>query len=137
MPRARIHHGARIVTDIPMLPGYIFLCVDDAERSELKRQEERFVQIELQRDAYWENVLIRELNALRQCEALSREVPILVNPDIKTGDKVLITSGSLKGLETDVVRRDDGNNVIIVNITILNQHIEYPVSPEILKRITQ
>jgi len=135
--RARLHHGVRVVSMVPMIAGYVFLCLDDEERSELKRVEEKFVQIELLRDPYDEKILITELNALHQCELLAREAPVLVNPGIQRGDKVLITSGPLKGLETDVLRRKDGSDdVIIVNLTLLNTRVEYPVSAEILKLIT-
>ena len=46
-----------------------------------------------------------------------------------------IASGPLKGLETDVIRREDGNDSIIVNITILEQHVEYSVSMGELKKM--
>jgi hypothetical protein len=46
-----------------------------------------------------------------------------------------IASGPLKGLETDVIRRDDGNDSIIVNISILEQHVEYSVSAGELKKM--
>jgi len=137
MPRVRLHHGTKVVSQVPMIAGYVFLCLDDEERSELKRVEEKFVQIELLRDPHSEKVLIAELNALRQCELLAREAPVLVNPGIQKGDRVLITSGPLKGLETDVLRREDGSDdVIIVNLTLLNTRVEYPVSAEMLKLIT-
>lgn len=136
IPKARMHHSTKIITEIPMIPGYIFLCIDDVERQNLKRQEAKFVQIELLREEYYENILIQELNSLRQCELLARQEPIRINPDIITGDKVLVTSGALAGLVTDVVKRDDKHDMIIVNITILNKHIEYPIAAETLKKIT-
>ena len=46
-----------------------------------------------------------------------------------------IASGPLKGLETDVIRRDDGHDSIIVNISILEQHVEYSVSMGELKKM--
>lgn len=36
---------------------------------------------------------------------------------------------------TDVIRRDDGNDSIIVNISILEQHVEYSVSAGELKKM--
>ncbi len=136
LPKARMAHSTKIVTQIPMIPGYIFLCADDPERTMIKRSEERIVQLELLRDRYQEEVLIRELNALRQMEQQAQESPVLVNPGIVSGTEVLITAGPLKGLKTTVITRDDTNNSIIVNITILNRHIEYPVSMAYLKEIT-
>ncbi len=137
LPKARIHHSTKIVSDIPMIPGYIFLCASDNERTELRRREKRLVTVELLRNECQENAFVAELNALRQCEILAREEPVLVNPDIVPGDEVLITSGHLQGLKTTVRARDNEQDVIIVNLTILNKHVEYPVSAQTLQKITE
>jgi len=137
MPRARLHHGTKVVSQVPMIAGYVFLCLNEDERAELKREEKRVVQIELLREAHCEKILIEELNALRQCELLALETPVLVNPGIRKGDRVLITSGTLKGLETEVLRRDgESGEAVIVNLPLLNTHVEYPISAEILEKIT-
>ncbi len=136
VPRARLHHGTKIITQMPMIPGYIFLALDDDERSELKRKEDHFVQIELIRDETLENILISELNALQKFEALAQTEKVLVQPGIQKGDKIRITEGSLKGMEAEVIRRNDEDNAIVINITVLNQSVEYPVSLEYLKKIT-
>ena len=83
-----------------------------------------------------EETLIQELNALRQFEILAQTEENLVNPGIKHGDKVLVTQGPLKCLETEVVRREDKKNAIVINITILKKTIEYPVSADKLRIIT-
>lgn len=136
LSKARIHHSTKIISEVPMVPGYIFLCAGSEERTELRRREERIVNIELLRDEWLEQMFINELNALRQCEQLAREEPVLVNPDIVAGDEVLITSGHLQGLKTTVCARDDKHDMIIVNLTVLNKHVAYPVSAETLKKIT-
>ena len=137
IPKARIHHSTRIITDIPMIPSYIFLCINDMQRSELLRQEKHIVHIELCRENVVEDQLIRDLNLVQRCEIIARNEPIIVNPEIVVGDQVIITKGELKGLETTVCRRDDEHNIIIINLTILNKHIEYPVSTEKLKKIAK
>lgn len=136
VPRARLHHGTKIITQVPLIAGYIFLSLNEDERNELKRMDDNFVQIELQRVELMENVLIEELNALHQIELLAQTEKVLVNPGIQKGDKVVITQGHLKNLETEVIRRDDETDSIIINLTILNKNIEYPVSAERLKKIT-
>ena len=136
VPQARLHHGSKVVTHIPMIPGYIFLAADDLERCDLKRSEKHIVQIELLREPHGEEVFISELNALRRFELLGQSEKVLINPGIQSGDKVLITGGPLKGLETIVVRREDDTDSIVVNLTILNRSIEYPVSAGELKKIT-
>ena len=134
--KARLHHGSRVVTALPMFPGYIFLAASDQERTELKKSEKEFVHIELLRTQSEEEQLIRELNALRQLEILAKSQEVLVNPGIQRGDKVVVTHGPLKGLETEVIRRDDTHNAIIVTVTILEKTVEYPVSADELKKLT-
>ncbi len=136
VPKARLHHGTKEVSQVPMIPGYIFLALSDAERTELKRKDDHIVQIELVREEVLENLLISELNSLQKFEALVQDEEVLVKPGIQQGDRILITDGSLKGMEAEVIRRDDDSNAIIVNITILNKSVEYPVSLEYLKKIT-
>jgi len=135
--KARLHHGTKVVTPVPMIPGYIFLAASDKERTDLKRSEKSFVQIELIRIPAEEETLIRELNALHQFEILAQTKEVLVNPGIQRGDKVTVTQGPLKGLETEVIRRDDTHNSIIINVTILERTVEYPVSADELKKITK
>ena len=134
--KARLHHGTKVVTALPMIPSYIFLAAGDQERTELKKTVKEFVHIELLRDPHEEDTLIRELNALHQFEILAQSEEVLVNPGIQHGDKVLVTQGPLKGLETEVIRREDQKNAIVINITILEKTVEYLVSADILKKIT-
>ena len=134
--KARLHHGTKVVTALPMIPSYIFLAAGDQERTELKKTVKEFVNIELLREPHEEDTLIRELNALHQFEILAQSEEVLVNPGIQRGDKVVVTSGPLKGLETEVVRRDDAHNAIIINISILEKTVEYPLSADELKKIT-
>ena len=134
--KARLHHGTKIVTPIPLIPGYIFLAADDLERTQLKKAEKEFVQIELVRQEYEEKKLIRELNILLEFERLLGGEEVRVNPGIQRGDKIVITQGPLKDLETEVIRREDSKNSIIVNITILEKTVEYLVSADMLRKIT-
>jgi transcriptional antiterminator NusG len=134
--KARLHHGSKVVSELPMIPGYIFLAASDLERNELKRTDKNFVNIDLLRIQMEEETLIRELNALHQFEILAQSEEVLVNPGIQRGDRIVVTQGPLKGLETEVIRRDDARNAIIVNVTILEKTVEYPVSADELKKIT-
>ena len=134
--KARLHHGTKIVSQLPMIPGYIFLAVGDLERSELKKHEKEIVQIELLREKAEEEKLIWELNALHRFEILAQTEEVHVNPGIQHGDKVIVTQGPLKGLETEVVRREDRKNAIVINISILEKNVEYLVPADELKKIT-
>jgi len=136
VPVATIHHYTKVVTHVPMIRGYVFFCLNEAEKSELLRQEERLVHAELLKNPAVEKTFLTELNELARCEELALKEPIRVNPGILPGDDVLVTSGPLAGLTTKVVRRNDARDSIIINISILNRYVEYPVSAETLKKIT-
>lgn len=135
VPKARMHHYTKIVTQVPMLASYVFLCVDDEERREIKKDIKEIVQIELLRENGTEEQFIRDLNVLKRCEELAKDRPVLVKPEIVAGDDVLVISGPLKGQQVKVLRRDDHTESIIINLTLLNTHIEYPISAEDLKKI--
>ena len=73
MAVGRMHHGTKVISPKPMLPGYIFLAVNDEERTELKKTDNNIIHIELLRSAAAENKLIEELNALRRFELLAQK----------------------------------------------------------------
>lgn len=125
-------HATKVISGIPMISGYVFLCMGRAEL----RREERMAHCELLRDAGQEETFIRELNILRRCEPLAREEPIAVNPDIVRDSEALAASSLLSGPKTTVISRDDEHEAIILKLTILNRHVEYPAPAEILKKIT-
>ena len=117
-----------------MLPGYIFLCISDEERRELKTVEKQIVQIELLREEHLEEEFINELNILKRCEALAQTLPVVINPEIVAGDKVTIISGPLQGLETTVESRSETSDKVIINLMMLNVNITCPISAENLKK---
>lgn len=132
--KARMHHSTKITTHHPMLPGYIFLCITDEERRELKTAEKQIVQIELLREEHLEEEFINELNILKRCEELAQTKPVVINPDIVAGDKVTIISGPLQGLETTVESRSSSSDKVIINLMMLNVNITCPISAENLKK---
>ena len=134
-PKARLHHNVKVVTDVPMIAGYIFLCTDLMTATELRTREKSIVRVSLQTEEASERTLIHELNVLQKCEALARTRPVFINPQIVAGDKVTVVSGPFKDLETDVVRRDDRHDAIIINLTMLGRHVEIPVSAADLRKI--
>ena len=88
------------------------------------------------REKIKEGLFLEELKVLKCCEALAKSGPVLINPEIVSGDAVEVTSGPLAGLTTQVIRRADETDSIIINLPILNLHVDYSVSAETLKKIT-
>ncbi len=137
VPHAYMVRSKKVITQIPMFPCYLFLQMNRERATELRYEEKQITRIDLQFDESREDVLIRELRELQRCELMAQNSPVYVNPGIRTGDKVVVTQGSLKGLVTDVIRRDDDNNLIIINVTMIDQHLEFPISADELKKITE
>lgn len=136
VPHAYMMHYTKVVTQIPMFPSYLFVCLGREDATDLRYANKQILKTQLLFDKEREDVFIRELQALQKVEELAKNKPILINPGIQKGDKILITKGELKGLETDVIHRDDNNNSIIINITILDKNIEYSVPAGDLKKLT-
>ncbi len=136
VPHAYMMHNTKIITRIPMFPSYLFLRMNREDATELRYKEKQIMRIDLQFNEQKENLLIEELKALQQCELMAQNIPVYINPGIRTGDKVMVKQGALKGLITDVIRRDDEHDLIIINVTMLDQHLEFPVSADLLKKIT-
>lgn len=137
VPSAHMMHYTKIITQVPMFPCYLFLCMNREDATVLRYREKQISRIDLQFDEAKESVLIEELKALQQCELLAQSSPVYINPGIQPGDKVLVKEGTLKGLVADVIRRDDHTDMIVINITMLNQRLEFPISAGELKRITE
>ncbi len=118
-------HSTRVVTRVPMFPGYLFLALGREEATDLRCRERRIRKVVLQFIPEAEMQLIEELNALKRMEMLAVNEPVQVNPGIVRGDRVEILSGPFSGVETDVLRRSDDRNMIVVNVSLLQQHVEF------------
>lgn len=136
IPHAYMMHYTKVITQIAMFPSYLFVCLGREDATDLRYANKQIIKTQLLFDEERETVLIRELQALQKCEELAKREPILINPGIQKGDKILITKGELKGLETEVIHRDDNHDSIIINITILDKNIEYSVPAGSLKKLT-
>ena len=70
-----------------------------------------------------EDSLLRDLKIVRECELLSSQHELIVNPQLQPGDTVTIKNGPFKKQEVVVIRRHDKSSVI-VNLEFLGRSIE-------------
>ncbi len=109
--RHRMTRGHRVVTPVPMFTGYVFLCLARQENWAVKTSG--LVAGVLNVTAETEPMLISDLNKVRIFERLSRSQEVEVRSDICEGRQVVITQGSLKGLQGMVVKRENRTTVIV------------------------
>ena len=116
------------VLHVPMFPGYVFVNVTPELRSEL-RYSRSVIRI-LDVDDRQEEVLIRELNLIREVEKFSEDAEIDVIDGIRRGRRVKFTGGAFAGWEGVVLSVDGKDGMVSVNITSIDTSVcmKYPVS---------
>ena len=104
-----------------MFPGYVFACPNLEEETVIRRNKtvwnlKKLTELE-------EETLLKDLQAVRRCEKQSAECKLVVNPGLHPGDMVRIKSGTLKGQEAIVVRREN-ELTISINLFFFGRHIQ-------------
>ena len=113
-------------TEIPLFPGYVFLCGGP---------EDRLAALKTNRIA---NVLdVADQKQLKYdlhhiSRAVQGDEPIDLYPGLRTGCRCRVTSGSLSGLEGVVIRRR-GLWRVYVGIDFLGQSAELEIDPAMLE----
>lgn len=125
--KMRIHHRGKVFTEIPMFPSYVFLCPDNTEIPDIKRQNE-VVTVNIVPPPL-EDDFIRELNLVRKFELFSQDRITFVNPEIQSGETVMVKNGPLKNNKVVVIPRADEVSVI-VNLRFLRRSCECKISIE-------
>ena len=119
--KVEIHNRSKRITLLPMFPGYVFACPNLEEETIIRRNKAVW---NLKKLTVWEEeTLLRDLQVVRRCEKQSAECKLVVNPELHPGDTVRIKSGTLKGQDAIVVRRENELTVII-NLLFFNRHIQ-------------
>lgn len=119
---------------VPMFPGYIFCCLNDEKFKTITRQSSFACRIQV--DEFDERQLIGELNDIRRFEELTKELEVMINPDITKGSKVTVVNGPLKGLQGIVEHRKD-KIIISVNIDILGQSVSAEINASDLEPVEE
>jgi transcriptional antiterminator RfaH len=122
-------YGGRIKRiEIPLFPGYVFLC---------GTPEDRLIALKTNRIA---NVLeVPDQEQLKHdlhhiCKAVAGDQPIDLYPGLRTGARCRVTSGSLAGLEGVVIRRR-GPWRVYVGVDFLGQSAELEIDASLLEMI--
>jgi transcriptional antiterminator RfaH len=118
--RAKRYQRRTVETFLPMFPGYVFARLEPDDKGILY-QSNRIAAI-LPVSETEEPRLISELRSIQILEQASLEEQLMVNPELKTGDVVLITAGPLQGT-CGIVEQRRNTTRVTVNVEILGQSV--------------
>ena len=119
--KVETHNRSKRITLLPMFPGYVFACPNLEEETLIRRNKAVW---NLKKLTVWEEKnLLRDLQVVRKCEKQSAACKLVVNPELHPGDMVRIKSGSLRGQDAIVVRREN-EVMVVINLFFFNRHIQ-------------
>lgn len=124
----RIYGGKRRRVEIPLFPGYLFMCGDRMDREAALRTN-RVAQI---LDVADQARLRGDLQQIHR--VVTSEETVDFYPRLKRGTRCLVVSGSLQGLEGVVIRRK-GPWRVFVGVEFLGQSAELEIDPTFLSII--
>lgn len=111
LPHSRVTRGHRIDTQIPMFPGYVFLCLNRLQNWQIKASNLILRILQVTEES--EPRLIEDLNIIRKFEKLSRTQPVSVRADLIPGKRVIIAHGDFKGIEGIIVKKRNRTEFIV------------------------
>ncbi len=126
----RLYGGKRRRVEIPLFPGYLFMCGSRADREAALRTN-RIAQI---LDVADQNGLRTDLQHIHQ--VVTSEETVDFYPRLKRGVRCRVVSGTLQGLEGVVIRRK-GPWRVFVGVAFLGQSAELEIDPTFLSIIEE
>lgn len=112
---------------LPMFPGYYFACPSYEEET-LIRRDKCVWNLKVLSEPEEES-LLKDLKIVRECELLSQDHKLIVNPGLYEGQVVRLKRGPFKDQEVMVVRREDASR-IVVNLNFLGRNITIPCNAD-------
>jgi len=121
----RMYGGKRRRVEIPLFPGYVFLCGTQADRETALRTHRVAQVLEV-----GDQARLRE--DLRQIHrVVTSDEPVDLYPRLRRGTKCRVVGGTLNGLEGVVIRRR-GPWRVYVGVEFLGQSAELEIDPACL-----
>lgn len=127
----RVHnYGARERRyEVPMFTGYVFAKIMREDQRWFRQNHNVANVIEVEN----EDRLLEPLRAI--ATALSAGTPMEVLPTLRPGQRIRVTGGSMKGLETDIVEIN-GENRIVIHVEMIQQSVALEIDPAYVKPLT-
>lgn len=123
--RTRIYEGRKRIYSSPLFPGYVFALLDKAGCGLLRGNDNVANVLEVLDQA----ALVTQLEQIRR--ALDTKGAVELLPEFKTGMKVQIKHGPMKGAE-GFIERMKSQTRIILNVDFIKQSIALEVDTDSL-----
>ncbi|MEA2013170.1 MAG: transcription termination/antitermination NusG family protein [Verrucomicrobiota bacterium] len=107
-------------TFLPLFPGYLFIQISP-ETKTLAMHSHKIVYF-ISPDQEAELQLIDELNAIQKLQNAQDAGEMVLRPEIKEGNTVILSTGPFAGLSGIVTRRDNKQKITI-NIELIGQSV--------------
>ena len=122
----RTYAGRIHSVDIPLFPGYVFLCGSEEDR-QLALRTNRIASVLTVADQDRLRTDLRQI-----CRIIQSDVPMDLYPRLRKGARCRVTAGTLVGLEGIVLRRR-GLWRVYVAVEFLGQSAELEIDPNSLE----
>jgi transcription antitermination factor NusG len=127
MEKTVVRAGRRLVSHVPLFPGYVFFRGDDAARRTTLRSNVVAKLIEVEQQVLLEHELLQ----IRRLQLAGASlVPV---EEFTAGDAVRITGGAFAGYEGSVVRTARGER-LLVSLTLLRKAVAVEFTRKVLQR---
>ncbi len=126
--RPRVYGGRRLTVELPLFPGYVFLC-GDAGACDAAWQTRRVSKILRVHDQQGLRTELRQVQRLVESDETAELYPALV-----AGRRCRVVSGSLRGIEGVVIRRRRASRLYVA-VTILGQSAVVEIDGSLLEAI--
>lgn len=122
----RIYPSKKVVFEIPLFSGYLFARFTPRERYSILNTDH------VANILFSENQakLLREMEQVRKLLASGED--ITPHPFLEVGERVVVTSGKLKGIE-GIIEKHLGKHRLIISVEMFQQSVCVEVDPRILK----
>lgn len=124
--RVRIYSGRKRFVELPLFPGYVFLCGDLPDRY-LALRTHRVAQVLEVADQERMRFDLAQIQRV-----VESDVPVDLYPRLRVGARCRVRAGSLMGLEGVVLRRR-GPWRVYVGVQFVGQSAELEIEPDLLE----
>lgn len=125
MPQVRFHGKRKVICELPLFPGYVFLrgTLEEAWEADRTRRLVQIIPVVDQEALDWELAQIRR--------ALSVEAPLEPFPYLKAGLRVEVRAGPMRGLQGKIESRSKPDRLIL-QVQMLGRALSVEVDASLL-----
>jgi len=120
--------GRRVRSHLPLFDGYLFLYGSDEDRVRTltTNRISRILPVSEEEE------LVSDLGHLR--DLIESDAPLTVERQLTRGDRVRVKSGALKGVEGEIIRRENGTRLLVA-VNYMEQGVSIEIDDFMVERV--